>query len=357
MTQRPPTLCASPARLPVLLAACLLAPCAPAQQRTRSDLQAQATRLGATVRACAANADACRTGGVPEDEAVSADGARAKFTMRWEWLREALDEARTAAPEARQAAMKVCAERLDETVRQAGGSTAEANPQPGFAKVRAAADGVLSRAEFGAVAPPSLWDRFVARLWRGLGRLFAGFGRLGENAPWLGRALEWTFFLAAAVGLLFFLRRNFQRQRLPAHLRGETAARSAWDREATDWAALAEQAAGRADWRDAVHCLYWASIVRLESRRAWRHNPARTPREYVRLLKPGSAQRESLGGLTGLLERVWYGLRPAAAEDYRRAHTWFERLSETGLSPTPGSGPTPDSNGSAALDSPGSGRA
>ena len=175
-------------------------------------------------------------------------------------------------------------------------------------------------------------------MWRLLGQMFSGFGKLGERAPWLGKALEWLFFLAAAVGLLFFVRRNFQRQRLAASLRGEQAARTAWDREATDWATLAEQAAKDGAWREAVHCLYWAAIVRLESRRAWRHNPARTPREYVRLLKPGSVQHESLGGLTGLLERVWYGLRPAEEGDYRRAHLLFAQLNESSLSAAGGGG-------------------
>jgi hypothetical protein len=102
---------------------------------------------------------------------------------------------------------------------------------------------------------------------------------------------------------------------------------SGWDKEATDWADLAEACAARQEWREAVHCVYWAAIVRLEARRAWRHNPTRTPREYVRLLKPGSTQQGALRGLTQIFERVWYGLREAEAEDYARARGLFEGLS------------------------------
>jgi hypothetical protein len=72
--------------------------------------------------------------------------------------------------------------------------------------------------------------------------------------------------------------------------------------------------------------LYWAAIVLLEARRAWRHNPTRTPREYVRLLKPGSARQRALRGLTQVFERVWYGLREADAAEYARAREMYEAL-------------------------------
>jgi hypothetical protein len=72
--------------------------------------------------------------------------------------------------------------------------------------------------------------------------------------------------------------------------------------------------------------LYWAAIVLLEARRAWRHNPTRTPREYVRLLKPGSARQRALRGLTQVFERVWYGLRGADAAEYARAREMYEAL-------------------------------
>jgi hypothetical protein len=105
-------------------------------------------------------------------------------------------------------------------------------------------------------------------------------------------------------------------------------ARTAWDREATDWAKQAEEFAADAEWREAVHCLYWAAIVSLEARRAWRHNPTRTPREYLRLLKPGSAQQRGLRGLTRIFERVWYGLREGRAEEYAEARALYEALAE-----------------------------
>jgi hypothetical protein len=85
-----------------------------------------------------------------------------------------------------------------------------------------------------------------------------------------------------------------------------------WMREAEDHAA-----AGR--FRDAVHCLYWASIVALEGQRLWQPDRARTPREYLRLLDPTSATAPLLRRQTFSFETIWYGLRPAARLDYDSA--------------------------------------
>lgn len=330
MLQRPSILTTRTTRRPMLPLLALLAisgRCV-AQEHSRADLRAETARLEGVVHACSEAPSECRPEAVPNDEVVAPEGAQPKLTVRWGWLSDAFDKARNVSAQDRRHSMEISAARLQEIAQEAG---ATQNPDGGksFDQARHTADRVLSRAEFGAVAPPSAWDRFLAKLYQWIDRLFYKIGRIGTKAPWLGTAAECFFFGATAVGLLFFLRRNFQRQRLAASLRVAQAGQAAWDREATDWADLAEKAAAAGEWREAVHCLYWAAIVQLEGRRLWRHNPARTPREYVRLLKPGTVQRESLGGLTGLLERVWYGLRPAASEDYQRARTWFDRLSDT----------------------------
>jgi hypothetical protein len=81
----------------------------------------------------------------------------------------------------------------------------------------------------------------------------------------------------------------------------------------------AEEHAAGGRFRDAVHCLYWASIVTLEGRRLWQPDRARTPREYLRLLDPASATAPLLRRQTFSFETIWYGLRPAARPDYDSA--------------------------------------
>jgi len=311
------------------LAGSLAMSCGPAwgaeefREVSQADFQAEVVRLETVAAACKAAAGGCDSKAVGDAERVTANGSTPGFVMRWEWMRASLDAAAKAKAEDRQKAMEEAAGHLQELA----GSVTDGDA--GFAKARAEASSVLARAEFQGAAQPSWLDRQAAKFWMWVGRALAGIGALGEAAPWLATALEVVFYLAAAVGLLMLVRRALARQRLAISMAGGAATVGAWDKEAADWAALADSCAAEQEWREAVHCLYWAAIVRLEARRAWRHNPTRTPREYVRLLKPGSEQRGALGGLTQIFERVWYGLREASDEDYRQARRLFDGLGET----------------------------
>ena len=64
----------------------------------------------------------------------------------------------------------------------------------------------------------------------------------------------------------------------------------------------------------------------LESKRLWRRDFARTPREYVVLLERNSSQQATLRRLTAIFERIWYGLRDAGHDDYKQALALFEDI-------------------------------
>jgi hypothetical protein len=290
------------------------------------EFNADVQRMQGLVAACAAQATACDAGQVPGDEQVGEAGGG--FELHWGWLRSAVRKARDAKPADRQQGMRDAGEQLGEMANESRAGAAAQPTDAAFAKARDAANSVLRTAEFENDQGPTWWERKKAQFTRWLGRIFLGVGALGEMAPWLGRLLEWVFFLGAATGLVVILLRTLarQRQRMRVALGEGGPLVTAWQREANDWARMAQQHADAAEWREAVHCLYWAAIVLLEGRRAWRHNPTRTPREYVRLLKPGSARQQGLRGLTQIFERVWYGLRDADAEEYRRALAFFRQL-------------------------------
>jgi hypothetical protein len=201
--------------------------------------------------------------------------------------------------------------------------------QAEFARAQTAVGKILAGAEFQR-PEPTLWDRAKAWIVSAIIRIFLGIDRVTTQAPWVGRALEWLLFLAAAAGLLVWVMRTVQRQRLRVALGDEPAKQAAWARQTEDWRSQAEQEAARGAWREAIHALYWAAIVHLERRRAWRHNPSRTPREYVRLLKAGSAEQRELRGLTSALEQSWYGQREANAEEFSAAKESFDRLADAG---------------------------
>jgi hypothetical protein len=198
-------------------------------------------------------------------------------------------------------------------------------PAQEFARAQSATQRILAGAEFQR-EPPTLWDRIKEKIGEALVRLFVGIDHVTSQSPWLGRTLEWLLFIAAAVGLVVWGLRALQRQRLRVALGGEPLRTAERARERDDWWRLAETEAAKGAWREAIHAVYWAAIVQLENRRAWRPNPARTPREYVRLLKPGSAEQRELRGLTGALEKSWYGQQETREAEYHDARESFEKL-------------------------------
>jgi hypothetical protein len=284
--------------------------------------RAEVVRLQGMVTACAASAGACNPDAVGDDVRVG-DVEKGGFEEHWDWLRGALKDAKTAKAAERTTLLQEAGERLDEMTQESGAASGAAKE---FGHERSVANAVLGQPQFQSGVGVTWWDRAKMKMLEWLGRLFEGVMRVGTAAPWIGTLLEWLCFVGAAVGLLFFLLRNLARQRLRVSLEGEALQGSAWESEADDWAKGAAEHAEASEWREAVHCLYWAAIVLLESRRAWRHNPTRTPREYVRLLKPGSAQQKGLRRLTQIFERVWYGLRDADSREYAEARALYERL-------------------------------
>jgi len=287
--------------------------------------RADVVRLQGVVAACAISAAGCNADGVGDDVRVG-DSANGGFEEHWDWLRGALKDAKTAKDGERARLMRESDARLDAMGRESAGGVATESE---FAHARVVANAVLAQPQFQGAVGLTWWDRAKMKMFEWLQRMFEGVVRVGTAAPWLGTVLEWIFFVGAAVGLLFFLLRNLARQRLRVALGGEAEQKSAWESEADDWAKTAAEHAEAGEWREAVHCLFWAAIVLLESRRAWRHNPTRTPREYVRLLKPGSAQQQGLRKLTQIFERVWYGLRDADESEYAEARALYERVASS----------------------------
>jgi hypothetical protein len=271
------------------------------------------------VEACKKNAAECDPKKVGEDERVEGAG----FQTRWSWLRDVLSSAHNATPSEREKQLQEAAARLEEDAVLA----AEAAPETAdtFSRARKQADDVLSRPEFRTVTEASYWQRETAKFWQWVGEMFGGVSRFGKRSPWLVPVMEWGSIALAAAGLLTWVFRTMQRQRLAVRIESG-AASEIWQKESDNWAELARAEAARQDWRAAVHCIYWATIVMMEGKKLWRQNRARTPREYLMLLEPGSGMQQALRRLTQLFERIWYGLRPAAESDYASALVLFEEL-------------------------------
>jgi Domain of unknown function (DUF4129) len=92
------------------------------------------------------------------------------------------------------------------------------------------------------------------------------------------------------------------------------------------WAKEALAAAERGDYREAIHCAYWAAVVHLEGLGMLKGDRARTPRESLRLLDLHPKEQRLLQEFTGKFELVWYGYRAASAQDWSDARTHLEKM-------------------------------
>ncbi len=294
---------------------------------TLAQYQAHLEKLQALVASCEAAAQACDANAVGDDEQVELQGLGAdanvnSFEAHYDWLRDALTTARNAGDQSRVDKLQAAKVRLDAALREASGENAAGADT---AVARQKADAILGRPEFATAHEDSIWDRVWARVLYWLDRLFNSVARFGTQSPWIGPVIEWGLIGLALAGLAVWAMRVLQRQRLAVRVEAALQVEP-WEEAARNWRTLAEEQAGSGNWRDAVHCLYWASIAVLEGRKMWTPNRSRTPREYVRLLEAGSARWTLLGQQTQGFERIWYGLRDAAQQDYERALALHEEL-------------------------------
>jgi hypothetical protein len=292
----------------------------PIQQTTPENYRTRVESLRGLVRACRDDAKACNPAAVGNDDKIAASNDT--FQVRWQWLRKLLDDARNPALPDRLSLLDQASARLDQELTETSGT---AQAEPTFAPARRAANSILARPEFRVVGSQSWFDRKVAQFYSWLNRFFTATSDFGRRPPWLGPVLEWSFVGLSAACILIWAARTMQRQRVAISLSGLIPVAD-WQKESAEWADLARTEADANNWREAIHCLYWASIVVLESRRLWRRDYARTPREYVALLERNSDQQITLRTLTRIFERIWYGLRHAARADYIQALALFEDL-------------------------------
>jgi hypothetical protein len=191
---------------------------------------------------------------------------------------------------------------------------------PAHPQEREAMKQVLAGHDFRNLQEPTARDSALERLSNWLNRLFDSAARLQAKSAWVGRAIVWGFIVAVCVALVWALLQLERRWRVRLTPEGGGPAESAASaRDWQLWLEDARRAASAGQWREAIHFAYWASISRLESRRLWPADRARTPREYLALVAPEDPRKVGLAALTGSFERTWYGGRAAGESDYRRA--------------------------------------
>ena len=230
--------------------------------------------------------------------------------------------------------------RLAGDLAQAGAAAAPLSSHhlPAHDQERSVMKQVLAGAEYSGLEEVDPKDSTLEKVSNWLNKLLLSLMRASARAPWLGRLLVWGFIAAVCLALvwgLLQLQRRWRIRQVPEDRRPAPGAASAipWQL----WLEDARRAAAAGLWREAIHFLYWASISRLESKRLWPADRARTPREYLALVAPEDPRQPSLATLTRSFERVWYGGRAAAESDYLRAEQIASALISGSSGPAGGS--------------------
>jgi len=207
-----------------------------------------------------------------------------------------------------------------------------AQPLPSTDSARAKLNAILAGSEYAHTRQESWWDKLRARideiLLNALARILRGVG--GQAS--LGYALLWIGICAAAILIAYWIfQRWFRAARVQEmDLQAAAIPSLSWQ----EWIFAAREAAGRGDYRMAVHCAYWGGIARLQDLGALAPDRAKTPREYLsalsnsKLILPETlaTRQQALFLLTSRLEKIWYGYQIATEADFRDSLTQLETL-------------------------------
>ena len=334
---------ARPARGDLPVAEPAAQPAGKVREATADEYRQHLAGLKSVVEACAQARDRknCDPALVGPDDRVPLGNAERRLA-RYDWLRALLAKAqiKDAPPEKPVAntgeaarppqlvtsqLLQQAEARLDEDLAQA--NLAAAVQPSAHASERETMKQVLAGRDFRSLEAPTARDAALEKLSGWLNQLFRSAARLRATASWVGRALVYGFVLVVCVGLalgLLQLERRWRIRLTPENTGPNAAAASVRDWQL--WLQDARRLAAAAEWREAIHGVYWAAISRLESRRLWSADRARTPREYLALVAAGDSRQPQLAALTRCFERVWYGGRAAGESDYLQAATLANAL-------------------------------
>jgi hypothetical protein len=200
---------------------------------------------------------------------------------------------------------------------------------PSRAQARESLDAIFRQRQFRGLAGPGplqlWWLRLLDRIDRGIDWLLA---RLHLSAV-SGNLLAYGLIAIALLFLLFWGWRNIAGRKRRTEAQTSPVSGEA---EARIWASEALAAADRGEFREAIHCAYWAAVARMEELGAIPANRSRTPREMLRSIASGSTASEPFRELTEKFELVWYGYRLPSPADWQNTRTQMERIGCLGFS-------------------------
>ena len=182
---------------------------------------------------------------------------------------------------------------------------------------------ILNRGEFQDASGPSAWDLMRARIARWIVLHIIKLLRFLHISQRTGNGIAWGVLFLAVVLLFYVVYRWLTKAATAADFRAEVVPAAS---DARHWVQEALAAADRGDFREAVHCAYWASVAHLEDVRILPRDRARTPRESLRLLDQHPKEQGLLEAITRSFELIWYGYRPVSAAEWVGTKEHLEKM-------------------------------
>lgn len=232
-----------------------------------------------------------------------------------EALRQIQSDSKKATLAQLQSRLKFMSQQAEELARASSGTN--------LAEAKDKLSAVLNRSEFREASGPSAWDVIRARINRWILEHIIRLLSLLHIGQKTGNAIAWGVLFLAVVLLFYVVYRWLAKSTKTAEFRAEVEPRGSDTRH---WTQEALAAAERGDFREAVHCAYWASIARLEDGRILPQDRTRTPRESLRLLEQHPKEQRVLQSITRSFELIWYGYRPASASDWAGTKEQLEKI-------------------------------
>jgi len=192
---------------------------------------------------------------------------------------------------------------------------------------------ILERGEFQDAAGPSTWDLAWARINRWIVEHIIRLLRMLHISEKTGNTIAWGVVFLAVVLLFYMIYGWLTKASKTVQFRAEAEPMKS---DVRQWVQEALAAADRGDFREAVHCAYWASVAHLEDIRILPRDRARTPRESLRILEQHPKEQGVLQAITRSFELIWYGYRPASATDWAGAKQQMEKMGclQASIAPT-----------------------
>ena len=254
-------------------------------------------------------------------EALTVHTSRGDMTVDLHFLRDAINRLLTATAAEKPDILANARTRL-----KAMRAEAELYEQPGGADdaTRKRLNEILSAREFDRVRGPTALELFKQWVLAWIRNLLRKISPKIPDVEDLGQWFVWGMIaLTAAIAGVWLYRVSQQnmgsgsREILPFM----PSARN-W----REWLADARVRAAKGEWREAIHCGFWAAVSRLESEGVWPPDKTRTPREYLSAIPGSNLSKEPFAAMTRKFEASWYGSHPTTEADFAQFASQLERL-------------------------------